>query len=579
MSIKKKKIETGVPPLVLIGAMIVLFPIFAYMTIDSINRHKAQSFRMLADKSAALIFAIEAGARSRMMDMSWSSDSIKNLLIETASLPDIEYIFITDSDGKILLPVQSRYRKHGSDLDLKSVISNTQLRWRKTKTNNNKTIFEGYKKFSPLKTKSKISKHYGQMHDMMHKRFESREIRFDNTVIFIGMDMAVIDETIRNDINHSILMAVILLLIGFTGFILIFLVQRFQATRSSLSKMKIFSDNLVQNMPVGLIALDYNKNVVTVNPSAERVLNLDKEGFEGRHAKDILPKELFLHLHPENLTTDSVEKEIVLVINSVEKTMDLFITELRDSGGVYYGTMILLRDLTEVKGLKEKIAKSEKLASIGRLAAGVAHEIRNPLSSLKGYATYFKEIFEDDSADRNIAVTMIDEVDRLNRVVTDLVEIARPVNLSGKFINIDILIKDSIKHIEIEAESRDIEIRQEHSIKDLSVFVDQDRIRQVLLNLYLNAMDSMEKSGVITVSTDKKQKNVVVTISDTGKGINDEELSRIFEPYFTTKQSGTGLGLSIVYNIIEAHGGEIKVSSTCGTGTIFEIYLPDKEDN
>ena len=578
MTIKKKKFKTTVPPLMIIGALIVLFPIFAYMTIDSINRHKEQSYRMLADKSAALIFAIEAGTRSHMMDMSWNENSLKNLLTEIVQLPDIEYIFITDKEGKILFPVKSKNRKHGSDLNLAEVITSENLSWRKTIGIENKIIFEGYKKFSPLKGNNNNKDRFNHMYSRMHMGY-SKRFNFKDTMIFVGLDLAVLDETIQNDINHSILMAVILLLIGFTGFILIFLVQRFQATRSSLSKIKVFSDILVQNMPVGLIALDLEKKIVSVNPAAQKVLKLDSKKYKGKHAEEILPKELFSEFQLENGITDLVEKEIVLTFNTEKKTMDILITKLHGSDGISHGTLILLRDLTEVKVLKEKIAKSEKLASIGRLAAGVAHEIRNPLSSLKGFATYFKEVFEEDSGERKIAVTMIEEVDRLNRVVTDLVELARPVNLSGKLVQIENLIDESIKQIEIEAESRNIIVKLEHSLKGLTVFVDQDRIRQVLLNLYLNAMDSMEEGGVISVSTGKIQEKVIIAISDTGKGINDETLTRVFEPYFTTKQSGTGLGLSIVHNIIEAHNGEIKIHSKISAGTIFEIHLPDKGDN
>ncbi|MFH1122355.1 MAG: ATP-binding protein, partial [Pseudomonadota bacterium] len=251
------------------------------------------------------------------------------------------------------------------------------------------------------------------------------------------------------------------------------------------------------------------------------------------------------------------------------------VSSLSGEGGSGWGTIVLFRDLTEVQNLKREIEKSRRLASLGRLAAGVAHEIRNPLSSIKGFATYFKERYRDNPEDQKTAEIMIQEVDRLNRVIGQLLEFARPVAIEKKPTSLHTLIHHSLRMVERQAREKDITIR-----KDLSPLVDKipldaDRINQVLLNLYLNAIEAMEKGGTLSVvlGMDSDPKRVKIIVSDTGVGIGKKDLDQIFDPYFTTRQSGTGLGLAIVHNIIESHMGEVRVQSQPGVGTMIIIFL------
>ncbi|MCK4985669.1 MAG: hypothetical protein KAS40_09130, partial [Desulfobacterales bacterium] len=239
------------------------------------------------------------------------------------------------------------------------------------------------------------------------------------------------------------------------------------------------------------------------------------------------------------------------------------------------------KDLTEVRALRREVARSQRLASVGRLAAGVAHEIRNPLSSIKGFATYFKERYPDQPDDQQTADIMIQEVDRLNRVVGQLLEFAKPVSVKPKPISLQALLNDSIKLIKDRAAEKNISIQTQNNTQVDEVRIDPDRINQVLLNLYLNAIDSMESGGELKVeiSSDGQHRDVVIQVSDTGGGISRENLSKIFEPYFTTKSTGTGLGLAIAHNIIEAMGGKITVESDKEVGTTFSIALPNSEED
>jgi len=259
--------------------------------------------------------------------------------------------------------------------------------------------------------------------------------------------------------------------------------------------------------------------------------------------------------------------------------LEVIASPLYDKEGISLGSLLILRDKTELNRLKIEMEQNKRLAAIGRLAAGVAHEIRNPLSSLKGYATFFKEIFDKSSENYTIADVMIKEVDRLNRVVSELVELAKPVTMSGKPVNIQSLIQESIKLMGYEAEMKNIEIKSDLDPDVPQIYADTDRLKQVLLNLYLNAIQSMKGSGTLGIRLFQNQSDqtVRITVSDTGTGIKKEDLPDIFEPYFTTKLSGTGLGLAIVHNIVKAHKGEINAKSEPGKGTCFTLILPDKE--
>jgi two-component system sensor histidine kinase HydH len=375
-------------------------------------------------------------------------------------------------------------------------------------------------------------------------------------------------------------MAIILLLVGFAGIILLFLAQSYRATRLTLSRIKAFSDNLVTNMPIGLVALDDNQRITSLNNAARSVLKLLPAEVIGENAEKVLPAELWHLLKNLNVEKGVVEKEIDCVLKEGEMIpLEISATLLNDEDETFLGYVVLFKDLSEVRSLRKEIARSQRLASVGRLAAGVSHEIRNPLSSIKGFATYFKERYYDVPENQQISNLMIQEVDRLNRVVSQLHEFARPITVLKKSIQIKAFLKDSLKLIERQASEANISIITDFDSEIDEILIDSDRINQVLLNLYLNAIESMDNGGNLTVTLSKnlKKNGIEIKVSDTGAGITEDDLSHIFDPYFTTKASGTGLGLAIVYNIMEAHGGEITIESRLGQGTEVTIFLPYAE--
>jgi two-component system sensor histidine kinase HydH len=584
-TIKNKKFWTGVPLWALIGAVVILLPLFALMTLESINRQQEKSTQLLLEKGAALIRSFEAGTRSGMMGMHRGGFQLQQLLTETAQQPDIVHLLVADVKGEIIAHnnlqlVGVSYDYNG---DLKKVAETKSLQWRILDYPDGARVFEVYRKFTPTE-RPKGWRHGSSMMHRRMKQFSNGKRRFSESIddtpkiIFVGLDMTAIDEAHRADIRHAVIMGLVLLLVGFAGITLLFVFQSYRTTRASLSRIKAFSDNVVENMPIGLIALDAQQRIAAFNHTAESLMQLSFQEVMGKTAETVLPPELGAEIKWPEIGDQAIEKEIDCTVgNGQILPLEVGASRLADETGTHLGYVILFKDLTEVRALRLEIERSRRLASVGRLAAGVAHEIRNPLSSIKGFATYFKQRYQDVQQDQQTADIMIQEVDRLNRVVSQLLEFARPVNISPKLNSIEELVAGSVKLIQQQATDNDIDVETEISTQIDRINVDADRINQILLNLYLNAIDAMGTGGKLRVEVKdaKDTGRIIIRISDTGKGISEEDLPKIFDPYFTTKSAGTGLGLAIAHNIIDAMGGTIEVSSKAQKGTTFSVTIPN----
>ena len=585
--IKNTQFWTGVPPWALIGAVVVLLPLFTFMTMASINRQQEKSTQLLLEKGAALIRSFEAGTRTGMMGMMGMQRGgfrLQQLLTETAQQPDIVHLLVADIDGEIIAHNNLKLVgvSYDDNLDLKKISEAKTLQWRILDYPDGSRVFEVYRRFSPTERPA------GRMHGsgMMRRRMQRFSGENENDggavgdaakIIFVGLDMTAIEEAHRTDIRHAVIMGLILLLVGFGGITLLFLFQSYRVTRASLSRIKAFSDNVVENMPIGLIALDNQQRVAAFNHAAEALMKRSYHDVMGQAAAEILPTELCAQLNGPEIRDRIIEKELDCTVRSGQIVpLEIGVSLLADEKGARLGYVILFKDLTEIRALRREIERSQRLASVGRLAAGVAHEIRNPLSSIKGFATYFKQRYQEVPEDQQTADIMIQEVDRLNRVVGQLLEFARPVNVSPNSTSLKGLIADSTKLVEQQARDKEITIDTRYSADFDEINLDADRLNQVLLNIYLNAIEAMAPGGKLRVEIFGNDQNgqLKIQVSDTGMGIAKENLSQIFDPYFSTKSSGTGLGLAIAHNIVEAMGGTIEVESKAGRGTTFTIKIP-----
>ncbi len=242
----------------------------------------------------------------------------------------------------------------------------------------------------------------------------------------------------------------------------------------------------------------------------------------------------------------------------------------------------LIEDMDkEMQWLKTEVQKHEKLSAMSSLAAGVAHELRNPLSSIKGYATYFSNQFPDGSTSQDAAKIMMVEVERLNKVIKDLINVSQPIGLEQKIVSIQDIINATIALLAQDA--MELGVRFIVTGKDQKAPVDADRLKQAFLNILLNALEAFKENDYIKSMTQEPYikihlaegpSMIKIQIKNNACPIDSKDIKRIFDPYFTTKSEGTGLGLIMTTKIIESHGGSIVAQSHKDIGTLFTIQLP-----
>ncbi|NIP29657.1 MAG: GHKL domain-containing protein [Candidatus Dadabacteria bacterium] len=252
---------------------------------------------------------------------------------------------------------------------------------------------------------------------------------------------------------------------------------------------------------------------------------------------------------------------------------------LRDNEGKKQGYTIVFQDLTEIRSLEERVRISEKLAVLGQLAAGLAHEVRNPLSAISGTIELLNgnKILKE-SEQRLISVANR-EIEKLNLLIEDFLLLSAPLDtFKSKQVDIGFIIDDTIKTFTSTVKRNNLEIESEIE-KGTIVIGDSFKLKQVFWNLLHNSMDAMPKGGKIDLKSSFQNGNVKIIFADNGHGIDTENLSMVFQPFYTTKEVGTGLGLAIVQKVIEGYNGKVSVASTKGEGTTFVITLPKAEIN
>ncbi|MGE5894852.1 MAG: PAS domain S-box protein [bacterium] len=244
--------------------------------------------------------------------------------------------------------------------------------------------------------------------------------------------------------------------------------------------------------------------------------------------------------------------------------------------GEFLGTVHVVRDVSELKKLREKLAMAERMAALGEVAAKVAHEIRNPLVSIGGFSRRLEKKLEGSLKEYASVITM--EVTRLEGILKDILGYVRDIRLKKEISIVNTVIEDVVSLMSDQIKKKKLRIIKEYSGDMKHVVIDGDRIKEGLINIITNAVDILPENGMITIRTSMEEKYSVIEIADNGPGIDKKDLPYIFDPFYTTKVSGTGLGLAITHRIIEQHKGRIEVTSAPGEGAAFKIFLPVKED-
>ncbi len=571
-------------PWIILGSTAILLVAVIVLAVQNANREKRYMSDVLLAKGAALIRAVEAGARTGMKGMRWGGQQIQWLLEETTRLPDVLYMAVVDKEGRTVAHSDSSkinisFRGEEKLIHLRSDLHEN---WELIDLDDGRRAFEVHRHFRPL-TPGRL-RGFGRMHGMMQHHGMAPPEPDDwfapgnrgQLIIVAGLDVAPFEAAIREDIRTTIVLSVILLLLGFAGFVSLFWMQSYRATKRSLQDTSAFADEVVTHLPVGLIATGRDGRITFFNSTAETITGISAAEAGSLPLDELLPARLCGLKEILDQGGPIIEQEMTCTFGGGRTVpVSVSATRIVNEVGEFVGDVLILRDLGEVRRLREAVRRQEKLAAVGGLAAGVAHEIRNPLSSIKGMATFFGEQFDEGSEAKQAAGVMISEVDRLNRVITELLEFARPMDIKTRSTELAPLLSRSIQLIQQDAANFDIAIDLQVDETICPPHIDPDRIIQCLLNLYLNALQAMAAGGRLTVKCNPTDdEHVCIAVNDTGKGIDANRINQVFDPYFTTKNKGTGLGLAIAHKIIEAHQGRLEVESTQDKGTTFRLLIP-----
>ena len=362
------------------------------------------------------------------------------------------------------------------------------------------------------------------------------------------------------------------------------------------NQLEAFNRNIIQSLDSGLLTTDLNGNINFLNRTAEKILNGSGESLKDTSIYRLFPKigevlEQVKRKIPES-SPDYQRYETLLANDDGRKAfLGFSISPLTDPEGSLIGHTLIFQDITQFKEMEEQMKRVDRMAAVGLLAAGMAHEIRNPLASLSGSVQMLKTELNLDDHQRRLMEITLREAERLNALITDFLLYAQPPQTHKILAPIKNIIEETIDLFIHSPSFHDgIRILRPNGQEKIRASIDPDQMKQVFWNLLINAAQSMSKGGKIQVQLGKgkapgdtsfsllsqlKAKEwVKISVTDSGNGIALEEKEKIFEPFFTTKENGTGLGLSIVHKIIENHKGSIKVESEVGRGSTFSIFLP-----
>jgi len=358
------------------------------------------------------------------------------------------------------------------------------------------------------------------------------------------------------------------------------LFHQLQRTISDIAAVRRFNDSILQNMTNGLVVIDKEGKVRLVNRAGERILGCKEDEVIGSSVEEVLGS-------GGEIVRDSLERalvysgeEIVVKRGGGESMpLGMSVSPLRDDTGKLNGVVAMLSDLREAKALEEERRRLDRLAFLGEISAVMAHEIRNPLSGMGAGIQHLLTKLEEGDEKREAMGRILKESERINRIIEDILLISRPPRLNLAPCDISEVIEEVVSHWEEKASGQRVEISKYYASDLPLVRGDRMRLHQAFSNLILNGIEAMPEGGELRIAVTgpgrgEEDGQVEVQIRDRGVGIREEEIGRIFEPFYTTKARGTGLGLAITRRIVNEHGGEVRLESEEGVGTRFIVRLP-----
>ena len=559
----------------------------AFMVTRGAEQEERQMLANMQGRADVLIWALEGSARSFGH---MRQNPMLGLVEEVAKQPGVAYIALVAADGRIL--IHSRPELVGTvlyspeELQKLHVGDSSQSRF----DPNDPGVFETYKIFTPFRPRggAGMPGHMGMgrmMRGGHHAGMMSGEL--EDKYIFVGLDASHFAANLHEYVFHLSAIAGLVTLAGLVGIVLLFYIQNYRFSKRMLEDTQALASQVINSLPAGLVVTDPH-GVISLSNSYGR----DMLGLSGQektppsvHDAPVLDWQALM----DELDAGKVipERDADLFRSKANPLpVSLSAAKIIGSEGAFLGYLFILRDLGEIRRLQKQLRQSERLSALGNLAAGVAHEIRNPLSSIKGYATYLTEKLKNDKMAYATGNILIQETERLNRVMSDLLSVAKPLDLRLQPVRIENVLEQAVRVISSDAEEKGVAVHlrlpRPGDLPQGEARLDPDRLIQALLNLLVNAVQATEPGGSIEVALESGREHAAggdgvfwsISISDTGCGMSAQTVAQLFTPYFTTKASGTGLGLVLTQQIVERHGGEIKVFSQPGKGSTFTILLP-----
>jgi two-component system, NtrC family, sensor kinase len=357
-----------------------------------------------------------------------------------------------------------------------------------------------------------------------------------------------------------------------------------QARRAKeLARLKDFNENIIESISVGVMVINLHGRITNWNGALEQIYGLKREQVIGRRVAEIFQSEMLRALRDLMDRGEWREGEPANIYkfraqtpDGRDLTLNISLAALQSKTAEIEGSLVAIEDVTERVGLEAQLQQSDKLSSIGLLAAGVAHEVNTPLAGISSYSQMLMQQIPDTDPRRQLLEKIHRQTSRASSIVNNLLNFSRVTEARYAPVDLNRVIDDTIQLLEAQLRNTEIEVVRSYDGELPLAFGDGPKLQQVLMNLILNARDAMPQGGRLEISTESDEDSAVIEIRDTGLGIAPEHLSKIYDPFFTTKQigKGTGLGLAVSYGIIRDHGGHIDVESKLGEGTRFQITLP-----
>ena len=352
-----------------------------------------------------------------------------------------------------------------------------------------------------------------------------------------------------------------------------------------LAHLKQFSESIIESVNVGILVIDSSGRITTWNSALEEMLGISRDEALGADALKIFNQEMIETLRSVTGTPGWVVDNVrhlykfrTLTRDDRPIVINLSLAPFEDTAHTLAGTLVVVEDVTDRVKLEDQLQQSDKLSSIGLLAAGVAHEVNTPLAGISSYTQMLINQIAEGDPKRRVLLKVLAQTERASGIVNNLLNFSRTSGADFAPLDLNRVLEDTLQLLEIQLHKSDVTVERRYAEQLPEAFGNASKLQQVFMNLIMNARDAMPQGGRLEIETESADHMLTARIRDTGIGIAAENITKIYDPFFTTKSvgQGTGLGLAVSYGIVQEHGGRIVVESTPGHGTTFAIKIPSR---